>query len=506
MTKRSAIVIGAGTNGLACAFRLASQGWRVTVAEARDEPGGGAATTEFAPGYRVSGLAHLVTCLDDRVRDGMDLVRHGLAFATDAMPATALDAGGQHLTFAGGRTDGPDASAWKALHGRLLAYAQALAPFREMTPPRLAKGARNELVRLARLGWGLRRSGKDEFREFLRLLLINVADVLDDELTDRRLKGAIAFDATLGAWMGPRSPNSLILYLNRLSSGAGAAYLPRGGLGAVAAAMTAACLGAGVTIRTGTPVARVLVEDDRASGVVLDGGEELPAALVVSAAGPRTTFRHLVGPRPLDAGFHTRAGHIQARGGAAKLHLALTGAPDFRSADLRHRLLVAPSVRAVEDAWNPVKYGEVPDEPVMEIVVPSAHEPGLAPEGHHVLSAIVQFAPHAPADPEAARAAMLENTLAVLESQAPGIGRLIAHAELLMPYDIEARYGLDGGCWHQAELSVEQMLFLRPLPEAAQYATPLPGLWLAGAGNHPGGGISGAAGWNAAERILREVR
>jgi phytoene dehydrogenase-like protein len=213
------------------------------------------------------------------------------------------------------------------------------------------------------------------------------------------------------------------------------------------------------------------------------------------------TFQTLVGPRHLDAGFYERTGFIRSRGAAAKLNLALTGAPDL--GDLRRRFVIAPSMNAVENAFNPVKYGEVPKAPVMEFVLPSAFDAGLAPAGHHVLSAIVQFAPHAPkAGLEAARGEMLENTLAVLEENVPGLRGLIAHAELLMPQDIEARFGMVGGNWHHGELAVEQMLFLRPLREAAQYETPLPGLYLAGAGSHPGGGITGAAGWNAAGRVL----
>jgi phytoene dehydrogenase-like protein len=208
-----------------------------------------------------------------------------------------------------------------------------------------------------------------------------------------------------------------------------------------------------------------------------------------------------VGARHLDAGFLRRTDDIRSRGGAAKLHLALSGRPDFKGADLRTRLVIAPSVGAVEGAFNPVKYGQVPDKPVMEIILPSAHEGGMAPDGHHVLSAIVQFAPHDPADRDAARAQMLAHTMAVLEDYAPGIGGMVTHAELLMPYDIAARFGMVGGNWHHGELSVEQMLFLRPMADVAQYATPLPGLWLAGAGSHPGGNISGAAGWNAAAAI-----
>lgn len=187
--------------------------------------------------------------------------------------------------------------------------------------------------------------------------------------------------------------------------------------------------------------------------------------------------------------------------------MALKSAPDFRGADLKSRLVIAPSSQAVELAFNPGEYGEVPKAPVMEIVLPSAHEAGLAPEGHHILSAIVQYAPHSPkAGVDAAGAEMLANALTQLENHAPGLRALIAHAELLMPQDIEQRFAMVGGNWHHGELAAEQMLLNRPQREAAQHATPLPGLWLAGAGSHPGGGINGAAGWNAAGRILAEVR
>jgi phytoene dehydrogenase-like protein len=369
-----------------------------------------------------------------------------------------------------------------------------------MTPPRLA--GQNRWSDLARRGLGLRSMGREAFRELLRMILINVHDVAEDDLTDARLQGLLAFDATLGAWLGPRSPNSLILYLDRLARGADP-LLPKGGMGALAAAMGRAAEAAGVTLRCGAAVERLLLDGDRAVGVRLAGGEEMRAGLVVSAINPRTTFHKLVGAAALDAGFHTAVGHIRSRGGAAKLHLALRAAPDFRGADLRSRLVIAPSSQAVEAAFNPVKYGEVPEAPVLEAILPSAHEAGHAPEGGHVLSAIVQHAPHAPrAGLDAARAAMLEETLRVLESHAPGLRGLVVQADLLMPQDIEARFGLVGGNWHHGELAVEQMLFNRPLFGAAQYATPVPGLWLAGAGSHPGGGINGAAGWNAAGAIL----
>jgi len=496
------IVIGGGTNGLACATRLAQSGRKVTLVEGANHIGGGAVTTEFAPGYKVSGLAHILHMLDPRVTKGMALDKHGLTLIASNLSTTLL--GEDPLMIVRQRVIGLSSSnqqAWDALSTKLTRFANALAPFRQMTPPRPARGVGNDLAKLARLGLNLRRMGQSDFREFLRMILINVADVLEDDLTDDRLMGLIAFDTTLGAWLGPRSPNSLILLLNRLAGGA--LTLPRGGMGAVADAMQTSAQAAGVNIRTGAGVARIEIAADRASGVTLTSGETLTADLIISAINPRTTFEHLVGPRGFDTGLLRQSRNIRSRGGAAKLHLALTGTPDFKGADLKTRLVIAPSVNAVENAFNPVKYNEVPAHPVMEIILPSAHEPGMAPQGHHSLSAIVQFAPHAPSDPDHARSTMLANILQTLEDHAPGIGALITHSELLMPYDIAERYGMQGGNWHHGELAAEQMLFLRPFAGVAQYDTPLPGLWLAGAGSHPGGGISGASGWNAAERIIK---
>ncbi|MBL8906674.1 MAG: NAD(P)/FAD-dependent oxidoreductase, partial [Rhizobiales bacterium] len=406
----------------------------------------------------------------------------------------------------GGQIGHAEQVAWRDLRARLIRFASVLSPFKEMTPPRL--GAMNrDLLTLGRLGLKIKGLGRDEMREFLRLILINVADVLDDELTDERLKGVVAFDATLGTHLGPRSPNSLLLLYNRL---AGAAHgvqaglgLPRGGMSAVADAMAKAAQALGVETRTGARIDSIIVEKDRAAGVKLASGEEIRATLIVSAVNPKTTFLDLLGTRHLDTGFVRRVQNIRMRGNAAKLHLALSAAPDFRGADLRSRLVIAPSVRAVEDAFNPAKYHEFSLDPVMEIIVPSAFDASLAPSGQHVLSAIVQYAPYQlKGGWDTARAQFQDRIMASLERHALGIGKLVIASELLTPEDLEKQYGFVGGNWHHGELAVEQMLFLRPAIGAAQYDTPMRGLYLAGAGSHPGGGISGAAGWNAAERIL----
>lgn len=487
------LIIGAGPNGLAAAHRLAAKGQKVLVLEAAAAPGGGA------------GLSHLSYNLDPRVEKAMRLSAHGLEWLTTDMATTALSADGNHLRLEGpvglrltGDVADSDRRAWSELRARLLRFAAVLSPLNQFAPPRIAKGAGNPMGKLAMVALRARMLGAKDVRELGRILLTNVHDLLDDELSDPRLKGALAFDATLGGWLGPRSPNSVLPWLVRLSGQTagkqGALGLPKGGMAALGAAMARSAEAQGVTLRCDARVARIIVDDERAVGVRLATGEELHAPRIVSCTAPKTTLLDLVGPRHLDAGLTTRARNLKARGGAAKLDLTLTGLPDFRGANLKDRLILAGSEHDVERAFNPVKYGRTPELPAMEIVIPTAY--GTGPK--HQLSAIVQFAPHAPADRDAARAALLAACLAQLEAHAPGIGGLVESASLLMPYDIEARYGLPGGQWHGGELSVEQMLFLRPLPGIAQYQGPIPGLWLASAGCHPGGGVSGSAGWNAA--------
>lgn len=503
MPSYDAIIIGGGTNGLAAAGRLAKAGRKVLVLESADVAGGGARSQEFAKGYKVSAVAHLLNLLDPRVEKGLGL---NLSFAATTVSTTALSPTGDHLVLEGnygetvtGSLSDADRAAWHDLRQKLIRFANVLKPFKSVTPPRLGKGVGNEMLKLAGLGLKIRGLGRENLREFMRLMLINVADVLDDELQDDRLKGAVAFDTVLGAHLGPRSPNSLLLLLNRLAGESLA--IPKGGMGSVAAAMAKAVQALGVEIRLNAKVQSVTITDDKATGVTLQKGEALAAKTVISAINPKTTFLELVGPRHLDTGMVRRASNILMRGNAVKLHLALKGVPYFKGANLNTRLIIAPSVRAIEDAFNPVKYGEFSENPVMEIVIPSAFEEGMAPKGHHVLSAIVQYAPVTMN--AKARAAFMKRIMATLETYAPGIGKLVVKSELLTPQDLEKQYGFIGGNWHHGELSAEQMLFLRPFIGAAQYETVIPGLWLAGAGSHPGGGISGAAGWNAAERILK---
>jgi phytoene dehydrogenase-like protein len=505
-----AIVVGGGINGLACAGRLAQAGQKVLVLEAAGAPGGGALTEEFAPGYRVDALAHLITHLDARMVSALRPEQHGMHWAVESMPTTALASDGRHLTLSGayGETteglDAPEAQRWSELRGKLMRHTEILRPLREITPPLPGKGGtKGNLLTLGRMGLNLRRLGRADMQEFLRLVLINIHDVTEEELSDDRLRGLLAFDATLGAWLGSRSPNSLFLLWHRLSGDGGRIRWPRGGMGALASALADAVRASGAELRCAARVERVLTDGEQITGVRLESGEEIAARRVISTANPRTTFLDLLGARQIDTGLVRRIANIRMRATAAKLHLALRGTPDFRGADLRHRLVIAPSSDAVENAFNPAKYGEFSAEPVMEITCPSAHDASFAPEGHHVLSVVSQYAPSVLRGGwDTGRAALQAAILSRLESYAPGIGDLVVATQLLTPADIAVRHGMVGGSWHHGDLAVEQMLFLRPAAGIARYATPVPGLWLAGAGSHPGGGISGTAGWNAANEIL----
>lgn len=518
MKSFDAIVIGAGVNGLAAAGRLALSGARVAIVEKSDHVGGAMDTVEFMPGYRASGVAHLMFMPDARVIRELELERHGFALAAEGIATTALSADGRHLRLEGafgesiaGDLDAGDRAEWALLRARLLRQAALLAPFNAMVPPRLARGAGNDLLAIGRLAMRMRLAGREEFRELMRMLLINVADALDEGIADERLKGVIAHDAVLGSHLAPRSPNSLLLLLHRLSGTVngrqGALGVPKGGMGGVAQAFERALHGLGVEVVTGAQASRLVVDGEAATGIVLASGETLRARMVLAATDPKTALLALAGPSMLDTGVIRRVRSIRSRGHVARLHLALSEPPDFRGADLATRLVAAPSLRAVETAFDPVKYGEVPERPVLEILVPSAFEPGMAPPGHHVLSINAMYAPVEPLGGwNKARGLFFDRVMAVLEDHAPGIGKLVVGAQLLTPRDLEDRHGLVGGDWHHGELAVERMLFLRPTVGLSQYRTPVTGYYLAGAGSHPGGGVSGAAGWNAAGVALEDGR
>lgn len=512
-TRYDCVVIGAGHNGLVCAATLARGGRSVLVLEAAAQVGGAALTREFAPGFRVSAGAHLLHLMPAELLRELRLGSHGLEWAAQDMPTTALLPGGAHLTLgSGGAGQGlsaQDAQAYAGYTARMRRFAAALAPMFARVPPRLGTTGWADRLALLRLGWQIRRLGRRDMRELLRIVGMNVYDLLEENFESAALKGALGFDAVLGANFGPRSPGTVLTLLYRLAAESAAPLglsQLKGGMGALCDALAKAASAAGAAIRTAAPVASILVEGDRACGVVLESGETVGAKSVISSADPKTTFLRLLGPRHLDTGFVRRVNHIRSRGLAAKLHLALNRAPSFGGvgeAALRGRLLIAPSLQYIEHAYNHAKYGEFSAAPVMELTVPTANDATLAPAGRHVLSAIVQYAPYALGEGwDGGRQRFMDAALDTLERFAPGLRGSIAGAELLTPADMEQEFRISGGHWHHGDLAFDQFLMVRPVPGAAQYRTPLEGLFLCGAGCHPGGGVMGIAGRNAARQVL----
>jgi phytoene dehydrogenase-like protein len=508
MTERyDAIVVGAGHNGLVCSALLAKAGKRVLVLEAKDQVGGAAITRSFADGYSVSACAHLLYQLQPKVVKDLGLK---IQYAAKNMDTIALSSDGQHIRMNGNTVGGvsdEDVESFKGFCKRMRRFADLLQPFMNKAPARLAKGSVKDLLSLARFGLDVRRLGKTEMQEFLRLIGINIYDELVERFESPLLKGALSLDAVLGTHLGPRSPNTILTYLYRLCGSHGNTGSPAGGMSSVTEALAHAARDNGATIRTGMPVRRIIIENGRATGVEAESGESFASWLVVSNADPKSTIMKLVSARNVETGFTRRVNNIRMRGNAAKLHLALDGLPGIDGLDKKdfgERIVIAPDENYVERAFNPAKYGEYSPDPVMEVTIPSFRDTSLAPTGKHVLSAIVQYAPYNLKGgwTDAARDEFMKVAIDKLAEYAPDLPQRVTASELLTPSDIEAEFHITGGHWHHGELTLDQFLFVRPVGGAAQYAMPLDGLYLCGAGTHPGGGISGASGRNAARMIL----
>ena len=513
------IIVGGGHNGLVCAAYLARSGRSVLVLEAASRVGGAAVTREFAPGFEVSACAHLLHLMPPALMRELELESLGLQLAAADLPSTALAEDGVHLSLGAeasaalalGARSQADAAAyaeWQALLSRL---AAALHPVLGAMPPRLGTEAWRDQAALLALGWRLRRLGRNDLRELLRIGGMCVHDLLEDRFRLPLLKGALALDAVLGTNYGPRSPGTVLTLLYRAAAAPGAGRLaqPRGGLGALSEALARAAVSAGAEVRTDAVVERVLVREDRAAGVRLASGEEIASHTVVSSADPKTTFLGLLGSEHLDAGFVRRVAQLRSRGLTAKLHLALSQLPEFPGlapAALRGRLLVAPSSDYIERAYNHAKYNEFSSAPMLEATIPTLADPSLAPSGRHVMSVIVQYAPYVLAGGwDGQRRRFADLVIDTVARYAPGLRDCVVASELLAPPDIEREFRINGGHWHHAELALDQFFMVRPVPGATQYRSPLPGLFLCGAGCHPGGGVMGLAGRNAAQALMREA-
>jgi phytoene dehydrogenase-like protein len=517
-----AIIVGGGHNGLVAAAYLARAGKRVVVLERRERVGGAAMSEQIFPGFTFSVFSYVVSLLRPEIIRDLDLPRHGLHVLPLESTLTPLPNGDYLAQWNDhdqnrrelARHSARDAEAYDEF-GRLMhLMARAVKPILGMLPPDPASLAPADLAGMWQLGKYFRGLGPERFHTLHKLLTMSAADYLDEWFETEALKGTKSASGIIGTMLGPRSPGTAYVllhhYMGELDGVFRAWGFAKGGNGSVSAAIAAAARAAGAEIRTEAPVARVLVANGRATGVALASGEEIRAGLVVSNADPRRTFFDLVGEKHLPADFVDGIRRFRFRGASAKVNLALGELPDFtclpgRGAHHRGAISISPSVDYLERAYDEAKYGEFSRRPYMDIVIPSMIDPGMAPPGKHVMSIFAQYAPH---DLEggwtdARREAFGDAVVDTLAEFAPNLKRAILHRQVVTPADIERIVGIAEGNIFHGELSLQQMFFLRPVPEWAKYRTPIDGLWQCGSGTHPGGGVMGAPGRLAALAILR---
>jgi phytoene dehydrogenase-like protein len=507
LNRVNSIIIGAGHNGLVCAAYLAKKGQSVLVLESSDSPGGLAAKREFHPGFRTS-VAHSVNHFPPKIVKDLGLNAHGLLASAEPLPTVGLSPDGNHVVLNQNQLTGVeenDIKAYQQISVLLQRFADALKPFWLETIPRVGFNSLADLLTLGRIGLKVRMLGKTDMREFLRIAALPPRDLMDENFDHDILKAMLSWDGLVGSKLAPRSPNHAVLAM--LYRTAGEQY---GSVGGLIDALYSAAKASGAEVRTGTAVERILVQADEnglvAQGVKLVNGETIEADRVISAADPQTTFLKLVGVENLEIEFTNRIRRLRCEGYVAKLHLALSDLPGFNGlAEPGGRMIIAPDMDAIEFAYDDAKYGECSAQPVMEIFMPSLYDDSLAPQGQHVLSAHVMYAPYQQKGgwDEAKRALFTERVIDTIARYAPGIREQIIHSELLTPKDLEQGFNVTGGHWHHTEFALDQALMMRPTYEAAQYSTPIPGLYLCGAGSHPGGDLTGGPGHNAAHEILR---
>lgn len=507
------IIIGGGHNGLVCAAYLARGGQKVLVLEASASPGGLAATREFYPDFRAC-VAHSINQFSPQIVADLGLSRFGYPGSGEPMPTIGLALDGKHVSIhhdVVSGVDDNDMRSYQEYRQLLQKCARALQPSWLKTMPRIDNNSLGELLSFAQLGIKLRLLGKQDMRELFRIAALPARDLMDENFDNELLKATLSWDGLIGSTQAPRSPNNTVLTMLYRMCGEhrGAHSIPQGGIESLVTSLAAAADDAGAELRCNSPVAKILVQGDedglRATGIVLADGTQLLAGRVVSATDPRRTFLDLLGAQHLEIGFSNRIKRLRCKGHVAKLHLALNGTPQFSALDsAAGRMIIAPDMDAIEFAWDDAKYGRYPEQAVMEVVVPSLTDPSLAPAGQHVLSAHVMYVPYQLEGgwTDAARGALQAQLIDTLCQYAPGLREQILHAQLLTPADLERDWYVTGGHWHHGELSMDQMLMMRPTYEAAQYSTPIPGLYLCSAGCHPGGGLMGGAGHNAAREIL----
>lgn len=508
-----------------CAAYLARAGRRVLVLERRELVGGCAVTEEIWPGYRVSTASYLTSLLQERVIRDLDLPRFG--YRVDAKDPAFFSPfpDGRYLFMwqDGAKTlqeiakfSRHDAEVFPAYEDHLERLSQVVEGLLLTTPPEFPPQSLGDFVDYLKLAAKMRGLNAKEIVGLVKIFTQSAVEFLDQWFESNEIKVTLATDAVIGANGGPRSPGTAYILLHHvMGSVAGHRGLwgfVRGGMGGVSEAIAAAARSFGAQIRTNAGVDRIKIANGRARGVVLERGEEIDANMVISNLTPQLTFLHLIDPDALAADFVDAIRNYRSEGTSCKINLALSGLPNFRALPgapgPQHRatMHLCPSLEYIERAWDDAKYGHPSQSPLLELTVPTMYDPSLAPAGKHIMGIFIQYAPYTLSEGnwDELREPFAYRCLDIVEEYAPGLRDLIVDKQVLTPLDLERRFGLTGGNIFHGEMSLDQMFVMRPVAGSARYRTPVRGLYLCGSGTHPGGGVMGAPGYNAAHEILKD--
>jgi phytoene dehydrogenase-like protein len=525
------VVIGGGHNGLITAFYLAKGGFKPLVLESRDVVGGGAVTEEFHPGFHASTLAHTLGPLRADVARDLQVEKFDCQIFQPDPRVFSPSPDGRALLFysdvaktagAIARISAKDGEKYAQFAGALEEVAAIFAQLCLITPPAIDKPTPEDLWNLFKTGRGVRGLGKKRIFDLLRWGPMAVADYVAEFFETELIRATIAARGIFGTALGPWSAGSTAVLLLRAAADAnpvGTAAFSRGGLGKFTHALAAAAKKAGAEIRTNAEVQQIRTKDGAIAGVVLKDGEEIAVEAVVSGVDPKRTFFTLLDPSQLEPGFAQRMKNFRAKGTVAKVNLALGDLPSFPSlvgtvgpdgfrAALSGRIHIGPEIDYLERAFDASKYGEFASAPYLDVTIPTILDSSLAPDGKHVLSAYAQFAPYKLKDGnwDARRAELGETVLKTLAQYAPNLPSVVEGMQVITPADLEKTYGFTGGHVFHGELALDQLFTMRPVLDWARYKTPVRGLFLCSSGTHPGNGLTGGSGANAAREIIHELR
>ena len=520
-----AIIVGGGHNGLVTAAYLSRAGRRTLVLERREMVGGCAVTEELWPGFHVSTASYLTSLLQERIIRDLELARFGYQVdAKDPAFFSPFPDGRCFFMWQDGRKtleeiarfSRRDAEAYPAFEAQLERLSQFVEALLLTTPPQFPPRGLGDLIDYLKLAGRLRKLAPADIVALVKIFTQSASELLDEWFESAELKVTLATDGVIGANGGPRSPGTAYILMHHvMGSVAGHRGLwgfVRGGMGAVSEAIASSARSQGATIRTGAAVSKILVRDGRARGVVLVGGEEIAGGLVASNLDPRVTFLRLLDERALPPDFVTAIRRFRTEGTSCKINFALSGLPEFGALPgapgPQHRatMHICPSIDYIERAWDDAKYGRPSDRPMLELTIPTMYDPSLAPAGKHVMGVFLQYAPYTLREGtwDEAREPFSDRVVELIEEYCPNIRSIIIDQQVLTPLDLERRYGITGGNIFHGEMSLDQMFLMRPVAGFARYRTPIRGLYLCGSGAHPGGGVMGAPGYNAAREILKD--